>query len=134
MTRDNSTGEAGHRPYAVPQKALGREQHVGVTLMNRLVRTGEVDSFILGNRFRYIVMSSWFDYVARCQAGGVPRDPVAQQTAINAYRASTARHAGADAAAKARAGWGPDHGKESRKPRRDRRAQSSSSNPLVTTA
>jgi hypothetical protein len=106
----------------MPQKALGRAQHVGVTLMNKLVRSGELDSFIFGRRFRYIVMSSWFDYVARCQAGGVQRDPVAQQAAVNAYNESKSRHAGADAAAKARAGWGPDHGREKHKSRRDGRA------------
>jgi hypothetical protein len=119
MTRDNSTGVAGDRPFAMPQKALGREQRVGVTLMNKLVRTGEVDSFIFAARFRYIVMSSWYDYVARCQAGGVPRDPVAQQAAVDAYNESKSRHPGADAAAKARAGWKPDHGKL--KPRQDGR-------------
>jgi hypothetical protein len=132
MTRDNETGGAGHRPFAMPQKALGREQHVGVTLMNKLVRTGEVDSFIFAERFRYIVMSSWHDYVARCQAGGVPRDPVAQQAAVDAYNQSKARHAGADAAAKARAGWKPNHGKEKPKPRRDGTARAATAKAAAT--
>lgn len=102
---------AAYSGYALPQSELRRRESVGRNLMDRLVKTGEVDSYILGFRIRYIVMASWYAYIARCQTGA-GRDPVEKQRAAEAYRASVARSKGARATKLARSGWGPDHGKK----------------------
>jgi hypothetical protein len=96
--------------FAAPQAALFREQNIPRAVGNKIVKTGEVDSFIFGDRFRYITLESFRDYIRRCLAGGLPRDPAVKAAAVANYRASLS-HGGARLAAQARAGWGPNHGK-----------------------
>jgi len=101
----------GYQGYSLPQSELRRREHIGRNLLDRLVKSGEVDSYVLGARIRHVVMASWYAYIARCQAGGLPRDPVEKARAAETYKLSIARSIGAKATKLARSAWGPDHGK-----------------------
>jgi hypothetical protein len=68
-----------------------------------LLAAGEVDSIMRGGR-RYIIVSSWLDYVER-QRLGIERDPIEKRRAQEDYRRS-AQGAGGQAAARARAAIG----------------------------
>jgi hypothetical protein len=107
--------DPGFSGYSIPQKVLCRQVHVGTTLMNKLIRTGEVDSYVLGSRIRHIVLESWCEYVGRCKAGGIPRDPAAKAAAAAAYKISSQRSSGGKTAALARSGWTGD-GRPGRSP------------------
>jgi hypothetical protein len=100
----------GYQGYSLPQSELRRREGVGRNLLDRLIKSGEVDSYVLGARIRHVIMASWYGYIARCQTG-TERDPVDKQRAIEAYRTSVERSKGARATKLARSGWGPDHGK-----------------------
>jgi hypothetical protein len=115
-----STANPGYNGYSLPQSELRRREGIGRNLLDRLLREGQIDSYILGARIRYIIMESWYSYIARCQTG-TERDPVEKQRAVEAYRASVARSKGARATKLARSGWGPDHGKRGGSPHRANR-------------
>lgn len=87
----------GYQGYSLPQSELRRREHIGRNLLDRLVKSGEVDSYVLGARIRHVVMASWYAYIARCQAGGLPRDPVEKARAAETYKLSVARSIGAKA-------------------------------------
>jgi hypothetical protein len=89
--------------YALPIRELGRREHVKPTLFNKLIRNGEIDSFVLGSRYRYVPLESWRAYLER-RRRNESRDPVEKAAAAAAYRESCKLHGG-QAAARARAGW-----------------------------
>jgi hypothetical protein len=115
---------ASYPGYAIPQSELRRREHIGRNLLGRLVETGELDSFILGDRLRYIPLASWNDYLSRQLAGGIPRDPAVKAAAAEAYRLSLLRSRGSAATAKARANWGADHGSKGGSPHLAKRGAS----------
>lgn len=82
---------------------MGRRENIKPTLFNKLIRTGEIDSFVLGSRYRYVPLESWRAYLERCRRNE-SRDPVEKAAAAAAYRESCKLH-GVQAAARARAGW-----------------------------
>jgi hypothetical protein len=96
--------------FSMPQAVFRKVEHIGRNKLDGLFRTGEVDSVVIGERTRHVILGSWRAYVAR-QMAGTERDPVEKARAIEAYRASVQRSQGARATALARSGWGPDHGK-----------------------
>jgi hypothetical protein len=97
--------------YAKAQRQLCADENIPFGVMQKLIRTGELDTFIMGDRYRYVVLSSWREYLERAQRGE-QRDPAAKAAAVKAYRDSCRRSAGAASAARARTGWGSDHGKK----------------------
>jgi hypothetical protein len=101
--------------YAMSQAELFRRENISKAIGRKLVVTGELDTFVMGDRYRFVVLESYRDYVRRQRAGGLPRDPATKAAAITAYEASRG-HAGARLAATARAGWGIKH-RSGRQPR-----------------
>jgi hypothetical protein len=114
--RGATSAATAYSGYSVPQTMLRRDYGVGRNLLDRLAREGEIDTFILGSRIRHVVVQSWLDYLRRCEAGGLPREPAEKARATAAYRDSVAKSAGARATALARSGWGPNHGKRGGSP------------------
>jgi hypothetical protein len=133
MHEPSSAANPGYSGYSLPQSELRRREGIGRNLLDRLLREGEVDSFILGHRIRHIVLSSWFAYIAR-QRAGVSRDPIERERAITEHQASVRRSKGGRAAALARSGWGPDHGKRGGSPHRANREVSPARRPSPPTA
>jgi hypothetical protein len=86
----------------IPQRKLMQIEDLGINVLGRLFRTGEVDSLIIGGRERRAVISSYLDYVRRQQLG-VPRPEAERLAAIDNYRRSLTT-AGSLAAARARSG------------------------------
>ena len=107
--------DIGYAGSSMPQTEFRRRENLGRNLLNSLFRNGEVDSVIIGDRARHVIMSSWFEYLAR-RLAGTERDPVEKQQAVENYRASVTRSKGAQATRLARSGWGPDHGKKGGSP------------------
>jgi hypothetical protein len=101
--------------YAMSQAELFRRENISKAIGRKLVVTGELDTFVMGDRYRFVVLTSYRDYVARQRAGGLPRDPAAKAAAIAAYESSRG-HSGARLAATARTGWGTKH-RAGRQPR-----------------
>jgi hypothetical protein len=107
--------DTGYAGYSMPQVEFRRRENIGRNLLTSLFRKGEVESIVIGDKNRHVIMSSWRDYVAR-KLSGTERDPAEKQRAIEAYQASVARSKGARATALARSNWGPDHGKKGGSP------------------
>ena len=104
MREPTSAANPGYSGYSLPQSELRRREGIGRNLLDRLLREGDVDSYVLGRRIRYVVVTSWLSYIARCQSG-TERDPVEKARAAEAYKLSVARSKGARATALARSGW-----------------------------
>jgi hypothetical protein len=110
MREPLSATNFGYAGFSMPQSEFRRREHIGRNLLDHLFKTGEVDSVVIGQRIRHIILPSWSDYVAR-RLAGIERDPAEKARAIEAYRASVARSKGGKATALARSGWGKDHGR-----------------------
>jgi hypothetical protein len=70
-----------------PQRVHAQREGITLTLLTGLFAAGEVDSVVVGDRFRHVVVASWRDYVRRKQLG-LERDPIEKKAAAEAYRAS----------------------------------------------
>jgi hypothetical protein len=102
--RSVSITEIGsYQGFALPIRELGRRENVKPTLLNKLVKVGDLDSFVLGSRYRYVPLESWRAYIERCRRNE-SRDPVEKAAAARAYRESC-KLRGGQAAARARSGW-----------------------------
>jgi hypothetical protein len=71
----------------IPQGALCERERISHSLLTSLFRDGEVDSAVIGGRFRHVIEQSWRDYVERKRLG-LERDPAEKAAAAAAYRAS----------------------------------------------
>jgi hypothetical protein len=87
-------------------RRLAEIENIGHNRMWRLLTSGELDSIVVGTRYRHIILESWIDFIER-QKLGVPRNAVQKAAAIASYRSSLAG-VGGQAAARARRGtrWG----------------------------
>jgi hypothetical protein len=128
MREPTSAANHGYSGYSLPQSELRRRERIGRNLLDRLLKEGEVDSYVLGLRIRHVILASWYAYIARCQAG-TERDPVEKARTAEAYRLSVERSKGARATALARSNWGPDHGKRGGSPHLTSRHAASSRRP-----
>jgi hypothetical protein len=115
MREPPSAANPGYSGYSLPQVEFRRRENIGRNLLDSLIRNGEIDTVVVGQRARRIVMESWYALLAR-RLTGAERDPVEKQRAIESYRLSLERSKGAKATKLARAGWGPDHGKKGGSP------------------
>jgi hypothetical protein len=106
---------AGYQGFSMPQAEFRRRENIGRNLLTSLFKNGEIDSIVVGERSRHVIMESYYAYLGR-QMAGTDRDPVEKQRAIEAYRISLERSKGARATALARSAWGPDHGKRGGSP------------------
>jgi hypothetical protein len=80
---------AAQRPFC--------ERHgISLSMLTRLFSEGEVDSVVIGGRFRHVILKSWYDYIERRRTGR-QRDPVEKKAAALAYRASVPPAASAGA-------------------------------------
>ena len=90
----------------IPMRRLAEAEAVGHNVMWRLAATGEIDTIIIGGRYRHVLAASWDAYLER-QRLGIERNPVERAAAAASYRQSLAG-VGGRAAARARRGtkWG----------------------------
>jgi hypothetical protein len=86
----------------IPQRQFMKLEKIGINLLTGLYRTGEVDSVVVGERLRRVVIGSYFAYLRRRQLG-IARDEAERQAAIQSYKQSLTTR-GAAAAARARSG------------------------------
>jgi hypothetical protein len=100
MMRANDTNFG--RPITIPQRRLMEREGIGINVLNRLLRAGEVVSCVVGKRHRHIFEESYAAYVAR-QLSGTTLDPAERAKNIERYRSSIMTY-GFEAAARARAG------------------------------
>jgi hypothetical protein len=70
-----------------PQRPFCETQGISLSLLTNLFAQGEVDSVIIGGRFRHVVLPSWANYVRRRQLG-LERDPAEREAAAKRYRDS----------------------------------------------
>jgi hypothetical protein len=70
-----------------PQRPFCNAEGVSLSLLTHLFAQGEVDSVVIGGRFRHVVLASWADYVRRRQLG-LERDPAEREAAAARYRGS----------------------------------------------
>jgi hypothetical protein len=70
-----------------PQRPFCASQGISLSLLTALLKDGEVDSVIVGGRFRYVLLASWSAYIRRKQLG-LERDPVEREAAAARYRNS----------------------------------------------
>jgi hypothetical protein len=115
MPRTLPLTDTGYSGYSMPQAEFRRRENLGRNLLDSLIKTGEVDTVVVGQRSRHVILESWHAYLAR-RLAGAERDPVDKQRAIASYRLSLERSKGAKATRLARSGWGPDHGKRGGSP------------------
>jgi hypothetical protein len=113
------------KAITAPQRALCDAEGVSLSLLTGLFASGDVDSVIIGGRFRHVILASWVDYVRRRQLG-LERDPVEREAAAASYRNSVQPYSTAAArralAGKPRPGRSPGTGTKHRKPVPSRRA------------
>ena|SRR5215472_147301 len=86
-----------------PQVVFMRREGVGRNVLNKLFRTGELDSVVIGGRYRHVINASWHALLERRRLG-VERPEHERQAAIEAYQRSLLLQ-GSRIAAKARSGW-----------------------------
>jgi hypothetical protein len=108
-----------------PQREFCKAEGISLSLLTALFAQGEVDSVVIGGRFRYVILASWAAYVRRRQLG-LDRDPAERAAAAARYRDSVQPYS-TDAARRALAGKPkpgrpPGSGTRHRKPRHPRRA------------
>jgi hypothetical protein len=115
MRDPTSAALPGYPGYSMPQATFLQYANIGRNLRDSLIRNGEIDTVVVGDRARHVIMESWHAHLAR-RLAGVERDPVDKQRAIESYKRSLERSKGARATALARSGWGPDHGKKGGSP------------------
>jgi hypothetical protein len=113
-------GYVGYAGYSMPQVAFRQYANIGRNLLNSLIKNGDVDTVVVGERARHVIVQSWHDHLQR-RLDGVERDPAERQRAIESYKRSLERSKGAKATKLARSGWGPDHGKRGGSPHRANR-------------
>jgi hypothetical protein len=106
------------KAVTAPQRAFCEAEGISLSLLTALLTQGEIDSVVVGNRFRFIVLASWADYVRRKQFG-LERDPAEREAAAARYRASVRPYSSAAAqralAGKPRPGRPPGSGTKHRK-------------------
>jgi hypothetical protein len=90
----------------IPQRKLMALEGLSVNMLIGLYRRGEVDTIVIGERLRRVVLRSYVEYLRRRQLG-IPRDEAERQTAIRNYRQSLLTK-GAENAARARTGITPE--------------------------
>ena len=90
------------KPVTIPQKRLMQREGIGINVLNRLLRNGEITSCVIGKRHRHIFEESYAAYVAR-QLAGTTLDPAERAKNIAYYQSSIMTY-GFEAAARARAG------------------------------
>jgi hypothetical protein len=113
--RRSTSSAGGYSGYSMPQAEFRRRENLGRNLLDSLIRNGEVDSVVVGQRARHIILESWYAHLAR-RLAGTERDPVEKQRAIESYQASLAKSTGAKATKLARSNWGADHGRKGGSP------------------
>jgi hypothetical protein len=90
----------------VSQRRLMALEDLSINLLVALYRQGEIDSVIVGERLRRVVIASYLAYLRRRQLG-IARDEGERQAAIESYRRSLTTK-GAENAARARTGITPE--------------------------
>jgi hypothetical protein len=86
----------------IPQRKLMELESMSVNMVVALYRAGEIDSVVVGDRLRRVIIASYLAYL-RCRQLGLARDEGERQASIESYRRSLSSR-GAAAAARARAG------------------------------
>jgi hypothetical protein len=89
-------------PVTAPQRDFCKQERLSLGRLTKLFEAGEVESVVIGGRFRHVIIASYIDYVAR-QLRGEQRDLEERELAKRRYRASVSPQATA-AAARALAG------------------------------
>jgi hypothetical protein len=115
-----------------PQRPFCETQGISLSLLTNLFAQGEVDSVIIGGRFRHVVLPSWANYVRRRQLG-LERDPAEREAAAKRYRDSVSPTATLAAkralAGKPRPGRPPGSGTKHRNPNHPGRSAAQSAAP-----
>jgi hypothetical protein len=81
----------------IPQQVFFKQERIGKGRGTKLFADGEVDTILVGERYRHVVLASWYAYVER-QLRGEERDPAERAEAARRYRASVSPQATAAAA------------------------------------
>jgi hypothetical protein len=104
-----------------PQRQFCESEGVSLSLLTSLFASGEIDSVIIGGRFRHVILSSWNSYIRRKQLG-LERDPTEREAAAARYRSSVQPYSTAAArralAGKPKPGRPPGSGTRHRKKNR----------------